>query len=79
MKFQAGQKHITEKPIAISVLDNEGNDATVEYPKGEVFEILSASRNQNGEVSYEIEFWLDSGLMTYSFDEEVIQSFLEAN
>ena len=85
MAFQVGQTLVTGRNVGISVDNMNGVpfDEVVEYPKGVAFEILNTIKNDDG-VSYEIEFWQDADVkvngenVTYEFDEETIQSFLES-
>lgn len=78
--FNQGQELIIERDVAIAVHEMNGleMDEVIEYPKGEVIEILKVLANKN----YEIEFWTDAGLkindepVTYQFDEETIQEWL---
>lgn len=85
MVFQIGQTLVTGRNVGISVDNMNGVsfDEVVEYPKGEAFDILNVIKHDDG-VSYKIEFWQDADVkvneenVTYEFDEETIQSFLES-
>lgn len=84
--LQKGQKLITKREVVISVYEMNGekiNDI-INYPAGEVIEILEELENN----TYLLEFWMDADVMvneqkvTYSFDEKTIQEWLteeEAN
>lgn len=79
-KFEKGQKLITGKAVSISVHEMNGKvlEEVIEYPKGEVIEVLEVL----GNGSYKIEFWTDDNTLfngeriTYEFDEETLASFL---
>lgn len=78
--LQKGQKLITKREVVISVYEMNGekiNDI-INYPAGEVIEILEELENN----TYLLEFWMDADVMvneqkvTYSFDEKTIQEWL---
>lgn len=79
-KFKVGQELITERHVGISVFEMNGItiDDVVDYPKGEVVEILE----DLGNGDYRIEFWTDINTkvngkgVTYVFDEETIEKWL---
>lgn len=79
-KFTVGQQLIIEKNVGIAVFEMNGVefDEVVNYPKGEVVEILE----DKGNGEYKIEFWTDADTIingegiTYLFDEEIIESWL---
>lgn len=81
--FMVGKTYITERHVAISVHDMNGIeiDEVIDYPKGEVFEVLEIVEN-DGEEEFVIEFWLDTDQkingekVTYNFGKEELSSFL---
>lgn len=78
--FKEGQELIIERDVAIAVHGMNGfeMDEIIEYPKGEVIEILQILEDKN----YKIKFWTDEDFKvndepaTYEFDEETIEEWL---
>lgn len=80
-KYEVGQQLIIERHVAISVFTMNGvrYNEVIEYPKGEVIEVLEVL----GDGDYKVEFWLDSDVLvngekvTYILDEDTIEDWLE--
>lgn len=73
-KYEIGQLLVTGRDVGISI---EEFDAIVDYPKGEVFEILEVIESDDEKPSYRMDFGIDNGEKDYTFDEETIDSFLQ--
>lgn len=80
-KFEVGQQLITNKTVSISVfkMNNCELNEIIEYPYGEVLEIVKVL-NDN---TYKVEFWCDRNTLfnnkpiRYEFDEETIKEWIE--
>ncbi|MDT0160446.1 hypothetical protein [Bacillus sp. AG4(2022)] len=79
--FKVGQQFFTNKSVAISVHEMNGCELNeiIEYPKGEVLEILKKLNDNN----YEVDFWCDREILfndhpiRYEFDEETLKEWVE--
>lgn len=78
-KYKVGQLLVTGGDVGIHVEEYNGKriDAVVEYPKGEVFEIMEVVEKDGEDTEYRINFGIDVWDIDYTFEEWQIDSFLE--
>ena len=77
-KYNVGELLVTKRHVGIYVEEHNGEiiDEVIDYPKGEVFEILEVIE-EDGDVSYRIDFGIDNGQIDYTLLEWQIDGFLE--